>query len=75
MIKSEKDVPTLDECYGYVPALVSGGIESIDNIKILKAIPYIETVLQFIGDLKRVLFRLLSKNFSYILIVLFITNG
>ena len=54
MIKSEKGVPTLDECYGYVPALASGGIESIDNIKILKAIPYIETVLQFIGNLKRV---------------------
>ena len=54
MIKSEKGVPSLDECYGYVPALASGGIEAIDNIKILKAIPYVETVLQFIGDLKRV---------------------
>ena len=54
MIKSEKGVPALDECYGYVPALASGGIESIDNIKILKAIPYIEMSLQFIGDLKRV---------------------
>ena len=54
MIKSEKGVPALDECYGYVPALASGGIESIDSIKILKAIPYIEMSLQFIGDLKRV---------------------
>lgn len=54
MIKSAKGIPALDECYGYVPALASGGIEAMDNIKILKAIPYIETVLQFIGDLKRV---------------------
>lgn len=54
MIKSVKGIPALDECYGYVPALASGGIEAMDNIKILKAIPYIETVLQFIGDLKRV---------------------
>ncbi len=54
MIKSVKGIPALDECYGYVPALASGGIEAMNNIKILKAIPYIETVFQFIGDLKRV---------------------
>ena len=31
-----------------------GGKEAIDNIHILKTIPYIEMSLQSIGDLKRV---------------------
>ena len=54
IIKSAKDIPALDECYGYVPALALGGKEAIDNIHILKTIPYIEMSLQSIGDLKRV---------------------
>lgn len=54
MIKSVKGIPALDECYGYVPILSLGGKETIDNINILKTIPYIEMVLQSIGDLKRV---------------------
>ena len=54
IIKSAKGIPALDECYGYVPALALGGKEAIDNIHILKTIPYIEMSLQSIGDLKRV---------------------
>ena len=53
-IKSVKGIPASDECYGYVPALALGGTEVTDNIKILKTIPYIDMVLQSIGDLKRV---------------------
>ena len=37
-----------------VSALALGGKEAIDNIHILKTIPYIEMSLQSIGDLKRV---------------------
>ncbi len=47
-------MPKIDECYGYVPALVAGGKDCIDNIQIVKIAPYIDTVIQLMGDLKRI---------------------
>lgn len=53
-IKEVKAMPKIDECYGYVPALVAGGKDCIDNIQIVKIAPYIDTVIQLMGDLKRI---------------------
>jgi hypothetical protein len=53
IIKKLKGSPDIDECYGYVPALVAGGQNSIDNIQIVKIIPYIDILIQLTGNLKR----------------------
>lgn len=53
-IKEVKAIPKIDECYGYVPALVAGGKDCVNNIQIVKITPYIDMVIQLTGDLKRV---------------------
>ena len=42
-----------DECYGYFPTLSMGGNESIDNISIVKMIPYIDMNVQMIDVFER----------------------
>ena len=44
--------PGYDECFGYSPLLALGGSESIENIKIVKTIPYIDICTQTIGRFK-----------------------
>ena len=53
-IKEVKAIPKIDACYGYVPALVAGGKDCVNNIQIVKITPYIDMVIQLTGDLKRV---------------------
>ena len=42
-------LPAKDECYGYVPALALGGSKSLDNIQVVKMLPYIDMIAQMIG--------------------------
>lgn len=42
-------LPAEDECYGYVPALALGGSKSLDNIQVVKMLPYIDMIAQMIG--------------------------
>ena len=42
-------LPAKDECYGYVPALTLGGSKSLDNIQVVKMLPYIDMIAQMIG--------------------------
>ena len=42
-------LPAKDECYGYVPALALGGNKSLDNIQVVKMLPYIDMIAQMIG--------------------------
>lgn len=42
-------LPAEDECYGYVPALALGGNKSLDNIQVVKMLPYIDMIAQMIG--------------------------
>lgn len=44
-------LPAEDECYGYVPALALGGNKSLDNIQVVKMLPYIDMIAQMIGAL------------------------
>ena len=45
--------PGFDECFGYSPLLAMGGSESLENIKIVKTLPYIDISTQTIGRFKR----------------------
>lgn len=42
-------LPAKDECYGYVPALALGGSKSLDNIQVVKMLPYIDMIAQMVG--------------------------
>lgn len=42
-------LPEPDECYGYVPALTMGGSESLNNVQIVKTIPYVDFICQSLG--------------------------
>ena len=42
-------LPAEDECYGYVPALALGGSKSLNNIQIVRMLPYIDIIAQMIG--------------------------
>ena len=44
--------PGYDECFGYTPLLAMGGSESIDNVRIVKTLPYIDISTQTIGRFK-----------------------
>lgn len=44
--------PDYDECFGYSPLLALGGSESIENVKIVKTLPYIDISTQTIGRFK-----------------------
>ena len=44
--------PGFDECFGYSPLLAMGGSESMDNVRIVKALPYIDISTQTIGRFK-----------------------
>lgn len=52
-IKDKVGLPQLDECLGYVPALALGGTETDEHIQILKTVPYIEIIVQSIGEFER----------------------
>ena len=47
--------PDYDECFGYSPLLAMGGSESIDNVRIVKTLPYIDISTQTIGRFKYIL--------------------
>ena len=42
--------PDYDECFGYSLLLAMGGSENLENIKIVKTIPYIDICTQTIGE-------------------------
>jgi hypothetical protein len=44
--------PDFDECFGYSPLLTMGGSENLENIKIVKTLPYIDINTQTIGRFK-----------------------
>ena len=44
--------PGYDECFGYSPLLALGGSESIENVRIVKTLPYIDISTQTIGRFK-----------------------
>ena len=44
--------PGYDECFGYSPLLAMGGSENIDNVRIVKTLPYIDISTQTIGRFK-----------------------
>ena len=45
--------PGFDECFGYSPLLAIGGSESIENVRIVKTLPYIDISTQTIGRFNR----------------------
>ena len=52
-VKEKVGELNFDECYGYFPTLSMGGNESIDNISIVKMIPYIDMNVQMIDIFER----------------------
>ena len=45
-------LPKVDECYGYVPAIVMGGGKSLNNVQIVKTIPYVDFICQSLGKIE-----------------------
>jgi hypothetical protein len=45
-------VPMFDECYGYVPALVIGGSEKIENLQMLKIREHLMIVSELTGKIE-----------------------
>jgi len=41
-----------DECYGFIPLLVIGGNESVDNLQKVKIIPHIDLITQTVGRIE-----------------------
>lgn len=52
-VKEKVGELNFDECYGYFPTLSMGGNESIENISIVKMIPYIDMNVQMIDIFER----------------------
>ncbi len=50
VIQEKLGTPGYDECFGYSPLLAMGGSESIDNVRIVKTLPYIDISTQTIGE-------------------------
>ena len=50
IIQEKLGTPDYDECFGYSLLLAMGGSEDIENIKIVKTIPYIDICTQTIGE-------------------------
>lgn len=50
IIQEKLGTPDYDECFGYSLLLALGGSEDIENIKIVKTIPYIDICTQTIGE-------------------------
>ena len=50
VIQEKLGTPDYDECFGYSLLLALGGSEDIENIKIVKTIPYIDICTQTIGE-------------------------
>lgn len=50
VIQEKLGTPDYDECFGYSLLLAMGGSEDIENIKIVKTIPYIDICTQTIGE-------------------------
>ena len=50
VIQEKLGTPDNDECFGYSLLLAMGGSEDIENIKIVKTIPYIDICTQTIGE-------------------------
>ncbi len=51
-IQEKIGTPGFDDCFGYSPLLAMGGSESLENIKIVKTLPYIDISTQTIGRFK-----------------------
>lgn len=51
-IQEKIGTPGFDECFGYSPLLAMGGSESLENVKIVKTLPYIDISTQTIGRFK-----------------------
>ena len=52
VIQEKLGTPDYDECFGYSPLLAMGGSENIENIRLVKTLPYIDISTQTIGRLK-----------------------
>lgn len=52
VIQEKIGTPDFDECFGYSPLLAMGGTESIENVRIVKTLPYIDINTQTIGRFK-----------------------
>ena len=52
VIPEKLGTPDYDECFGYSPLLAMGGSENIENIRIVKTLPYIDISTQTIGRFK-----------------------
>ena len=52
VMQEKLGTPDFDECFGYSPLLTMGGSENLENIKIVKTLPYIDINTQTIGRFK-----------------------
>lgn len=52
VMQEKLGTPDFDECFGYSPLLAMGGSENLENIKIVKTLPYIDINTQTIGRFK-----------------------
>ena len=52
VMQEKLGTPDFDECFGYSPLLTMGGSENLENIKIVKTLPYIDIDTQTIGRFK-----------------------
>ena len=52
VMQEKLGTPDFDECFGYSPLLTMGGSENLENIKIVKTLPYIDINTQTISRFK-----------------------